>query len=89
MTTRQHRARLDSLIAQQALTLATIKTIAGRVWGDCNGNATYLTTVSIPAGLFDDDPGTRSKLHVFVGSKVPRWEIADGLPQHDRLLRLR
>jgi hypothetical protein len=48
------------------------------------GKAAYLTTVSIPAGLFDDDPGVRPKLHVFVSSKVPWWEIADGLPQHDR-----
>jgi hypothetical protein len=48
------------------------------------GKATYLTTVSIPAGLFDDDPGVRPKLHVFVSSKVPWWEIADGLPQHDK-----
>ena len=38
------------------------------------GKAAYLTTVSIPAGLFDDDPGVRPRLHVFVSSKVP-WLI--------------
>ena len=47
------------------------------------GRATYLTTISIPAGLFDDDPGVRPTLHVFVSSKVPWWEIADNLPQHE------
>jgi hypothetical protein len=30
-----------------------------------SGKAAYLTTVSIPAGLLDDDPGVRPKLHVF------------------------
>lgn len=47
------------------------------------GKAAYLTTVSIPAGLFDDDPGLRPKLHVFVRSKLPWVEINDGLPQHE------
>jgi hypothetical protein len=46
--------------------------------------AAYLTTVSIPAGLLDDDPGVRPKLHVFAGSKAPWWEITDGLPQHEK-----
>ena len=48
------------------------------------GKAAYLTTVSIPAGLLDDDPGVRPKLHVFAGSKAPWWEITDGLPQHEK-----
>jgi hypothetical protein len=48
------------------------------------GKAPYLTTVSIPAGLLDDDPGVRPKLHVFAGSKAPWWEITDGLPQHEK-----
>ncbi len=47
------------------------------------GKAAYLKTVSIPAGLFDNDPGVRAKLHVFVSSKAPWWEITDSLPQHD------
>lgn len=47
------------------------------------GKAAYLKTVSIPAGLFDDDPGVRPKLHVFVNSKAPWWEITDSLPRHD------
>jgi len=38
--------------------------------------------VYIPAGLFDDDPGTRPAMHIFVGSKAPWWEIRDDLPQH-------
>jgi len=47
------------------------------------GKAPYLSTVSIPAGLLDDDPGVRPKLHVFARSKAPWWDIADGLPQHE------
>ena len=46
--------------------------------------APYLTTMSIPAGLFDDDPVVRPTLHVFVGSMAPCWEITDSLPQHDK-----
>jgi hypothetical protein len=48
------------------------------------GMASYLTVVSIPAGLLDDDPGVRPILHTFVASKAPWWEIADGLKQYDR-----
>ncbi len=33
--------------------------------------------VFVPAGLFDDDPGARPALHIFVGSKAPWWEITD------------
>jgi hypothetical protein len=47
------------------------------------GKAPYLTTVSIPAGLLDDDPGVRPRLHVFTRSKAPWWDIADDLPQHE------
>ena len=48
------------------------------------GKAPYLpTTVSIPAGWLDDDPGVRPRLHVFAGSKAPWWDITDGLPQHE------
>jgi hypothetical protein len=39
--------------------------------------------VFVPAGLLDDDPGVRPEAHVFVGSKAPWHEIADGLPRHD------
>ena len=39
--------------------------------------APYLKTVSVPAGLLDDDPGVRPKLHVFTGSKAPWWEITE------------
>jgi hypothetical protein len=38
----------------------------------------------IPAGLFDDDPGVRSMLHMFAGSKAPWWEIKDNLPQYEK-----
>jgi hypothetical protein len=46
------------------------------------GQAPYLPTVSIAAGLLDDDPGVRPLLHVFASSKAPWWDIRDDLPQH-------
>ncbi len=50
------------------------------------GKAPYLETVSIPAGLLDDDPGVRPMLHVFAASRAPWWTIADDLPQHEKWL---
>jgi hypothetical protein len=46
------------------------------------GQAPYLATMSVPAGLLEDDPGVRPRLHVFTASKAPWWEINDDLPQH-------
>ena len=46
------------------------------------GQAPYLETMSIPAGLLDDDPEVRPRLHVFTSSKAPWWNITDDLPQH-------
>jgi hypothetical protein len=37
----------------------------------------------VPAGLLDDDPGTRIEQHIFVGSKAPWEEIPGGVPQHE------
>ena len=48
------------------------------------GQAPYLKTISVPAGLLDDDPVVRPLLHVFTSSKAPWWEITDGLPQHEK-----
>lgn len=48
------------------------------------GKASYLQTVSIAAGLLDDDPGVRPMLHVFTSSRAPWWEIHDGLPHHEK-----
>ncbi len=52
----------------------------------CNvpGKASYLPTVSIPAGLLDDDPVVRPLLHVFASSRASWWTIRDDLPQHDK-----
>jgi hypothetical protein len=46
--------------------------------------AAYLKTISIPAGLLDDDPNVRPRLHVFTSSRAPWWTIADDLPQHEK-----
>ena len=56
------------------------------------GPATLLSTVLIPrlsdvsiaAGLLDDDPGVRPRLHVFTSSKVPWYEIQDSLPEFEK-----
>ena len=42
--------------------------------------ASYLETVSIPAGLFDDDPKVRPRLHVFTSSRAPWWTIRTTCP---------
>ncbi len=52
--------------------------------GPVPGQAPYLTTISIPAGLLDDDPGVRPVLHTFTSSKAPWWEIADDLRQFEK-----
>jgi hypothetical protein len=48
------------------------------------GQAPYLKTISVPAGLLDDDPQVRPRLHVFTSSKAPWWDITDGLPQYPK-----
>ncbi len=48
------------------------------------GQAPYLTTISVPAGLLDDDPLVRPRLHVFTASRAPWWTIADALPQYEK-----
>ena len=48
------------------------------------GKAPYLSTMSIPAGLLDDDPEVRPILHVFTSSRAPWWAIADDLPRHEK-----
>ena len=37
----------------------------------------------VPAGNFDGDPGIRPKVHIFVASKAPWYEIPDALPRFD------
>ena len=37
----------------------------------------------VPAGLFDEDPGVKPSLHMFVASKAPWWDITDDLPQFE------
>jgi hypothetical protein len=55
------------------------KTCGGKVPGEMAA----IQRVLVPAGSLDDDPGSREELHIFVGSKAPWHEIADGLPQYD------
>ena len=37
----------------------------------------------VAAGTLDGDPGVRPREHIFVGSKAPWFEIADGLPRYE------
>jgi hypothetical protein len=37
----------------------------------------------VPAGLLDDDPGTRVEQQIFVASKAPWDEIPEGVPQYE------
>ena len=39
-------------------------------------------TVWVSLATFDDDPGVRPGVHMFVGSKAEWEEITDGLPQY-------
>jgi hypothetical protein len=39
--------------------------------------------VFVPAGNFEEDPGTRPGFHIFVASKAPWYEISDALPRYD------
>ena len=39
------------------------------------------TSLGIPAGALDNDPGARDRYHIFCGAKAPWFEIADDLPQ--------
>jgi hypothetical protein len=48
------------------------------------GKASYLTTISVPAGLLDDDPNVRPLLHVFTSSRAHWWTIRDDLPQYEK-----
>ena len=41
--------------------------------------------VFVALGVLDDDPGVRPAMHIYVGSKAPWVEIADGLPQHAKV----
>jgi hypothetical protein len=40
-------------------------------------------SIRIRLGLLDGDPDLRARVHVFVASKAPWYEIADALPQFD------
>src|ERR1051325_11307197 len=46
-------------------------------------NVPFGKLMFVPAGNFDDDPGARPEMHIFVGSKAPWFEISDGLPQFE------
>jgi hypothetical protein len=40
------------------------------------------SSISLPLGALDDDPGIRPSMHVYVDSKAPWFAITDDSPQH-------
>ena len=40
--------------------------------------------IAVAMGAFDDSTGTRLHMHIFVAEKGDYYDIADGLPQHER-----
>jgi len=43
------------------------------------------STVGLPFGALDDDPGVRPLCHVHVASKAPWYDITDELPRFDEV----
>ena len=43
----------------------------------------YEGKIRVPYGILSDEPALKPMAHMFVGSKAPRHEILDDLPQHD------
>jgi hypothetical protein len=39
-------------------------------------------TFALALGTLDDDPGVRPSMHIHMETKVPWFDIDDGLPQH-------
>src|SRR6266481_2767783 len=74
----------DDLIARYESTPGSLRQFCGACGSPVPGKASYLPTMSIPAGLLDDDPVVRPMLHVFTSSRAPWWEIQDALPQHEK-----
>ena len=72
----------QELIATYESSPGSFRSFCRRCSSRVPGAVPYLETVSVPAGLLDDDPGVKPRLHVFTSSKAPWWTIEDGLPQH-------
>ncbi|NJO78937.1 MAG: GFA family protein [Cyanobacteria bacterium RM1_2_2] len=48
-----------------------------------------MNDVPIPLATLNDDPEIQPKVHLYVKSKVPWFEIADALPQYPAMVDLR
>ena len=73
----------DADIREYESTPGSFRRFCGRCGSPVPGQAPYLETVSVPAGLLDDDPGVKPSLHLFTGSKAPWWDITDELTQFE------
>jgi len=64
--------------------LPTAERFAQAFCGECGSKLPMVRQYAVvPAASFDDDPGVRPGLHIFVTSKAPWFEIADDLPRYE------
>jgi hypothetical protein len=74
----------EHLVSQYESTPGSFRAFCRNCGSPVPGQVPYLATVSVPAGLLDDDPCVRPRLHVFTSSKAPWWDINDELPQYPK-----
>jgi hypothetical protein len=72
-----------ALIARYPSSPGVVRTFCSR----CGSTLQFISDkrpdiVDVALGVLDDDPGIRVPHHIFVASKAPWTEIADGLPQY-------
>ena len=75
------RVRAFKVPEAERFTVAFCATCGGGVPRAPGAGAPFLV---VPGGSLDDDPGPLPAIHIFVGSKAPWYEIADGLEQYER-----
>ena len=72
----------EDLIARYESSASTVRTFCRRCGTRLVSEfAEEPAVYGIPLALFDEDPGVRPAMHIFVGSKAPWHEITDDLPQ--------
>jgi len=75
------RLRGAENVTRYATSPAFVRGFCGRC-GSVLPSAALDGRLAVPIGSLTTDPGVRPVAHVFVASKLPWYEITDGLPQH-------
>ena len=57
---------------------------------ECGSNLVFIAegegaSLWVAAGTFDNDPGTRPMVHIYVKEKAPWYTITDDLPQYAKI----